>query len=282
MCEFCHKHGEGKKWYLEAENYAEDLISDMQRRKIMHNYLNSTDYLKKKAEDLKRLDKAPSFIRRVIRWRVIRDHKKTHFGQVIPIEDVEKIFKFVNTVTRITCMCRDVTMGKEHRFCYGLVLGPSGGPWDQFLKGLDGSFLGGPDMKGIEVMDKEQALKNIHKYERLGLCHTVWTFKTPFVGGICNCDRSDCMAMRATFAHDVPIMFRAEYVAENNHDLCKGCRRCMKVCQYGAIAFSAADMKSVIDPVKCYGCGICRSMCGNDAIKLVDRQSVPQAANLWM
>ena len=26
MCEFCHKHGEGKKWYLQAQNYAEDRL----------------------------------------------------------------------------------------------------------------------------------------------------------------------------------------------------------------------------------------------------------------
>ncbi len=31
MCEFCHKHGEGKKWYLQAANYSEDLLSDVRR-----------------------------------------------------------------------------------------------------------------------------------------------------------------------------------------------------------------------------------------------------------
>ncbi len=27
MCEFCTKHGEGKKWYLQMKNYAEELSS---------------------------------------------------------------------------------------------------------------------------------------------------------------------------------------------------------------------------------------------------------------
>ncbi len=27
MCEPCLKHGEGKKWYLKAENYSDDLPS---------------------------------------------------------------------------------------------------------------------------------------------------------------------------------------------------------------------------------------------------------------
>ena len=28
MCEFCTAHGEGKKWYLEMKNYAEELAHD--------------------------------------------------------------------------------------------------------------------------------------------------------------------------------------------------------------------------------------------------------------
>jgi hypothetical protein len=27
MCDVCHKHGEGKKWYLQANNYSQDLKS---------------------------------------------------------------------------------------------------------------------------------------------------------------------------------------------------------------------------------------------------------------
>lgn len=28
MCEFCTKHGEGKKWYLEMKNYAGELLHE--------------------------------------------------------------------------------------------------------------------------------------------------------------------------------------------------------------------------------------------------------------
>lgn len=282
MCEFCHQHGEGKKWYLQAKHYAEDLLSDLERRKVVTEHMNNTDGLRKQVNDLDLLDRAPDFVKRVVRWYVVRSHKKMHYGQVIPIEDVERIFQFVNKVTRVSCMCRDITVGGDQRYCYGVTMGPNGGEWDRLLEGLDGSFLGGPDMKGIEEISKEQALANFRKYERLGLCHTVWTFKTPFIGGICNCDKSDCLAMKVVLSHDMPIMFRAEYVADNDFDLCKGCRKCMQVCQYGAIGYSAANKKSVIDPRMCYGCGICRSMCKQDAISLKDRTSVPLAANLWM
>jgi len=38
MCEFCMKHGEGKKWYLEAKNYSEDLLSDVRRVKFIREF----------------------------------------------------------------------------------------------------------------------------------------------------------------------------------------------------------------------------------------------------
>jgi ferredoxin len=149
------------------------------------------------------------------------------------------------------------------------------------MQGVDKSFMNGPDSVGAEIITKEQAIANFREYEKEGLCHTVWTFQTPFIGGLCNCDRADCLAMRCTVTHDIPMMFRAEFIAEANPDKCVGCRQCMKLCQFGAISYSASNKKAVIDKMKCYGCGICRSACMKDAIRLEPRASVPAVANLW-
>jgi len=81
--------------------------------------------------------------------------------------------------------------------------------------------------------------------------------------------------------HDIPCMYRAEYVAKTNPDNCSGCRQCMRVCQFGAISYSAGGKKVMIDPRRCYGCGICRAACEKDAIHLEDRSKVPAVANLW-
>jgi len=88
---------------------------------------------------------------------------------------------------------------------------------------------------GLETQSKEDAISAFRSHEREGLCHTVWTFRPPFFGGVCNCDRSDCLAMRATVAHTIPVMFRAEYVAEVDPNVCAGCREYMRVCQFGAV-----------------------------------------------
>jgi Fe-S-cluster-containing hydrogenase component 2 len=55
----------------------------------------------------------------------------------------------------------------------------------------------------------------------------------------------------------------------------------MRFCQFGAINYSAALEKTVIDLRRCYGCGICRAACPSGAIELKDRAAVPAAAKLW-
>jgi ferredoxin len=281
MCEFCMKHGEGEKWYLQAKNYSEDLLSDVRRRKFIEEFFTDTEGLARDVESLDRLAKAPRIIRGLISRITSRKMKKVHFGQVVPIEEIEQIFGFVNSIVRVACICRHLSLGQEKRYCYGISLALDGGKLTEIVRSLDQSFLNGADAAGLETLTKEEAVAAFHAHESEGLCHSVWTFHTPFIGGICNCDRADCLAMRSTVTHAVPVMFRGEYVARVLPEECAGCRECMRVCQFGAATFSAATKQAFIDPRWCYGCGVCRAACKKDAIRLEDRNSVPAAANLW-
>ena len=281
MCEFCLKHGEGEKWYLQAKNYSDDLLSDIRRRRFIERFLSNTEGLKEKAGRLDKLDDAPRFLRRLIGKLVSARMKRLHFGQVLPIEDVERVFKMVGSIVRIACLCRHVTLGQEKRYCYGVTLKPDGGRFHEIIRGLDQNFLTGPDTPEAERLSKDEAIASLRDHEKEGLCHTVWTFGTPFIAGICNCDRSDCLAMRCTVTHAVPVMFRAEYVGAVDPDACTGCRQCMRLCQFGAMTYSAANQKAGIDPRRCYGCGICRAVCSKNAISLQPRVTVPIAAKLW-
>jgi Pyruvate/2-oxoacid:ferredoxin oxidoreductase delta subunit len=281
MCEFCLKHGEGKKWYLQAKNYSDELLSDIRRRRMIEEFFSNPDHLAKGIEYLDHLERTPKFIRSMIVRIITGRQKKTHFGQVVPVEEIEKIFGFAGSIVRVACVCRYVTLNREKRYCYGVSMSPDGGSLAEILKGLDKSFLTGPDTSGLEILSAEEAASAFREHEREGLCHTVWTFQSPFIGGVCNCDRSDCLAMRCTVTHSIPIMFRAEFIAEVDPDACIGCRQCMRVCQFGAIVYSASNKKVAIDQKRCFGCGICRSLCEKNAIRLIDRNKVPAAANLW-
>ncbi len=281
MCEFCLKHGEGKKWYLQAKNYAEDLAADVRRREMIRGMFQAVAQVPERIEKLNELDGAPGFVRRMIAWRSTARAKKIHFGQVVPIEEIAEILGFVNTIVRVQCICRNFTVGGEQRYCYGVSMGPNGGAMREIFEGLDSSFLAGPDGTGLEIVDKAEALRSMQEWEKRGLCHTVWTFVTPFIGGICNCDRADCLAMRSTIGRDIRAMFRAEYVATVDPDLCTGCRECSRVCPFGTVAWSQANERSSVDQRHCWGCGVCRSVCVPGAVTLVPRAEVPAAARVW-
>jgi Pyruvate/2-oxoacid:ferredoxin oxidoreductase delta subunit len=282
MCDFCHQHGEGKKWYLDARNYSEDLLSDLRRRKFVERFFETPEHLVKGEKALEKLGKVPPFFTRGIRRKITAKQQVNHFGQVVPIEDIETIMGFTTSVVRLACICRHVAFGPEHRYCYGISLAPQGGEMARLLQSIDAGYLVGPQTGGLEHLSKEEALAFMRENEEEGLCHTVWSFVTPFIGGICNCGLPGCLAMKATLTHKTPVMFRGEYVARVDEKKCAGCGECVKICPFDAYLAWKRKAKARIDPTKCYGCGICRSVCVKDAITLVDRAAVPAAASLWL
>ena len=247
------------------ENYSLELLDQHNRRKYAAEFLN--DFDKRVPASLEKLDKIRKTpLMALVRPILIKEQKENHYGQVVPMEDVEKIFEMVQGAVRLPYVCRRVTTGNMNaRYCYGLTMDK------QLMEALDDSF-------SLELLNKAEALDAIRKLDKEGLVHSVWTFKTPFIGGLCNCDQ-DCMAYRITHARGhYPVMFRAEWVAEVSPDLCNGCRQCMRRCQYGAIRYSSNNKKVVIDPTACYGCGVCRPICSWHAITLLARETVPEAA----
>jgi ferredoxin len=250
------------------ENYSQDLLDQKERRKFSAEFLNGFHTrVPKSIEKLDVVRKTP--LMNLAKPILTRAQKQDHYGQVVPMEDVEKIFELVQGAVRLPCVCRRVTTGNMNaRYCYGLTLDK------QLYALLDDSF-------SLETLTKEEALESIRKLDKEGLVHSVWTFKTPFIGGLCNCDQ-DCMAYRVTHARrDYPVIFRAEWVARVSAETCNGCRLCMRQCQYGAIRYSSNNKKVIIDPTACYGCGVCRAVCNKDAIRLSPRENVREAAGVW-
>jgi NAD-dependent dihydropyrimidine dehydrogenase PreA subunit len=270
MCEFCHQHGEGEKWYLRADNYATDLLHDMRRRKYIRHFFETPERLNRSIALLDDLNRLPAYVRSVVRPTLINRQKRKHYGQVLPLEDVEKIFDFITSVVRLPCICRKAGKGEEHRYCYGLSIEPGDDTeMGRVLRSISADYLNGPHTAGLEVISKTEALQQFRELEKKKMMHSVWTFMTPFIGGICNCDL-DCMALKAVHKN-YPVMFRAEYIAAVISDRCSGCKACLKACYFGALDFDQSTNTIIIDPLKCYGCGICRSFCREEAIYLQER-----------
>ena len=271
MCEFCIKHGEGKRWYLQAKNYSEDMLSDTRRRKLIEEFVKDPAAAARQVKKLRALERTPRVVSSAVRRLITSSMKKTHFGQVVPIEEIERIFECINSVVRVSCFCRHAIGKKEQRYCYGLSISPNGGELKKLLSGLDQSFLNGPDSSGYEVLSKQEALAKMRQHESEGLCHTIWTFYTPFICAICNCSRADCLAMRCTVDHQAPVMFRSEYQAAIDEAACIGCEDCLSFCQFSALQFNPLSSKMEINQQNCYGCGVCRTGCEQGAITLSEK-----------
>lgn len=262
VCEFCIKHGEGKKWYEVMENYSVELLNQSSRTDYIKTFFpnierSATSTIGKLEWTKAKIPLAYRFIRKLGTVRM----KNLHFGQVVPLEDAEKIIDMVQSVTRIPCVCRSVTIGHRNaRYCLVLGIDPAG---------IFGDY---PDLKAsLETLNPLQAKGLLREFDQKGLVHSIWTFKTPYIGAICNCDR-DCLAYRIQVSKDLmEIMFKAEYIAEVDPMLCSGCRNCQKMCQFGALEYSAFNKKCSINYVKCYGCGLCRNVCPKQAIYLSEK-----------
>lgn len=42
MCEFCSKHGDGRIWFKNAANYANDFLADLRRRDYVKHFFEPT------------------------------------------------------------------------------------------------------------------------------------------------------------------------------------------------------------------------------------------------
>lgn len=281
MCQFCHQHGEGKKWYLEAKNYSEELLFQDGRIQFIKNFVRKAAVRGGSSMEgkLRKAAKAPAWLRRLVFWKEERKYRREHFGQIVPLEDVKQVLQIANSIVRVPCVCRKISTRKtSSEFCFGLGIDP--GKLAGMEDVLRESFGTGPEVKLFDRVTPEEAYDLHRSFEKKGLVHTIWTFKTPFIGGVCNCDRSDCLAMLGN-RYNFNVFFRAEYVAETHPESCTGCRACLAMCQFGAVGYSVLNRKAFVDPLRCYGCGICRGACEFDAISLVPRNSHSVAGRLW-
>ncbi|MDH4140732.1 MAG: 4Fe-4S binding protein [Coriobacteriia bacterium] len=279
MCQFCVQHGDGKAWYLQAENYAFDLSRDLERRGYVIDFVRNFDGNRARLlTGVEVLERAPDNVERAVKGRITKRMQGHHFGQPVPIEECERIFDFATSIVRLPCVCRTYAGKAERGYC----LAVTAVPMDDTLADAFEGFDMGPDISRLESMSADEAMTLLRQCEREGLMHSVWTFITPFIGAICNCDLpSGCMAMQLTVAHDVKIMWRGEHVATMAEERCTSCGSCVEICPFGAIEVTDSEEAVALRQGDCWGCGVCRAACEQGAISLVPRLSIPAVADLW-
>jgi ferredoxin len=274
VCKFCVEHGDGKKWYLQASNYAADLRADLGRRGFMVGFVRDFDRTRRRAlTAAELLDAAPRFISDPLRRRFSRRMEKVHFGQPVPIEECERIFGIATSIVNVPCPCRTFAGGPEAGYCLLVTASPVD---DGLLAEGYAGYGGGPDVSMFQRLTGAEAVALLRRCETQGLMHSVWTFLTPFIGAICNCSmESGCLAMRLTIGHGAAVMWKGESVARVDPASCTGCGNCAALCPFKAIDAGRGAPGAAIRERDCWGCGVCRAACAPAAISLHPREGAP-------
>ena len=278
MCEWCEKYADGhERWYFNPANYARRLYKvrkeEAEARGAEANpqaaggmAVVSTDYLEARERgDRETMEQ--------IKQRVEAFSWATHFGQVITLDDALKICDIMYPISLLTCACRRSMEGlpdEENFTCMGMGQGMY--KWERWPDTYRG---------GVHFLTPDEAKEIITKMNKRGLVQTVYTFGTPYLAGLCNCDYPDCAGIRATIDLGIRVLWKGHYVARVDPELCNGCAQCIHRCQFRALSFSPSRNIAYIDQYQCFGCGLCASECPQDAITLVERASLPALANEW-
>lgn len=277
------EYGEGDYWYFNPKNYARPMYKKPKQTKeapdVSMAGLENTA-IKGIQSIIDTKDESEEEYRSQLE-NLSFTMREMASSQVIPLEDAKKIVEDIaQPLVKIDCICRRMTRatleGNERpRSCLALGVGMLS--WELTPERYKG---------GVEFISPDEAKKFLEYWNKKGMVHTIMTFgKTvegaPYIGGLCNCDYPDCIAIRFRNDYNIKGLLKGEYVAKVDYETCKGCGTCVSRCQFGAIKKEVTMNKANIDMFKCFGCGLCKEACPESAITLVERNSIPVLKDEW-
>jgi NAD-dependent dihydropyrimidine dehydrogenase PreA subunit len=264
MCRFCVQHGKGNKWFHHVDNFEKKHLDDKQRHE-----LSRAIYLETSKEDiplspfmagygmllkgLPLLLKTPA-VKYAVRPAANRLVEKYHVGQVITLEEAQRMVDISGHVALFDCWCRH-RKGNSEACCMGV------GAYGDLADDI-------PELKHINISPGE-AKEIMEQYEDRGSFHSVWTVKPPFISTICNCDNKVCHGTEGLRLGVTSALHQGHGSAMTRQDMCTGCNLCIPRCPFG-VRYERGGVVFV-DKEDCFGCGLCRRVCPEGAIWMVDR-----------
>jgi NAD-dependent dihydropyrimidine dehydrogenase PreA subunit len=287
MCHYCVQHGEGQKYFLNAKNYATKMYR-LKRKEVAKKAEEAEKERKEKeggvslapgapvdldlmlAELVKDVADATGVdVDKVPMLRKKAEHflSNYHYNQVVTLDEALAITDITYPIALMQCVCRRESRGMyekgEAQYCFALGVGLY--KWERWPE----------TYRGITFITPGEAKERLRWFNKRGCVHSITTFYTPYIGGLCNCELPACLAIRGRLGYGLSTMVKGEYVAKPITERCTGCGDCIMRCQFGAMAFSPSRNKVNIDLQKCFGCGLCVTQCRREAIELVERTRVP-------
>ncbi|MGQ9824947.1 MAG: ATP-binding protein [Desulfotomaculales bacterium] len=274
MCNWCVKHGDGGRWYLNTQNYAQKMYKIRQKE------------VKRKGAEANPQTMAEDLLREAMEARTVNPENfpmlkeraeqlshAVHFGQVVTLQEVQAIMEIAYPIARMTCACRRQVRAlkdSDNFFCMGLGVGMF--KWERWPETYRG---------GVEFLGPQEAKEWLAEVNKKGAVHTFWTFGTPYIGGICNCEYPVCLGIRNRLDYDLKVLIKGHYVAVVDYSKCAGCGTCVERCQFGAVRLEVSLGRANVNMLRCFGCGLCETGCPHGAITMVERETIPLLANEW-
>jgi NAD-dependent dihydropyrimidine dehydrogenase PreA subunit len=283
MCEFCLQHGtKADKWYLNPRNF--DLWKAWREDPEFKRVTDATFSLAFGEGMMGRFDfldacfdglHPPAEVS-----KSLNDFSRESLivGQILPIEDAERVLEIPQQydvkIGLTICECRKLWGGIDEMVCMH---------FQPVCDLIAEKFL--PIERYNRYVDAEEAKTITRQASERGCVQWVSGTPVPYVMNICNCELPFCVPLRN---HLFPQIYgpalKSHYLGIVDRARCNGCRgkpACMSACQFGAMRFSRHEQRVIIIPSLCYGCGVCRTRCQRDAIRLVDRECIETVKDEW-
>jgi NAD-dependent dihydropyrimidine dehydrogenase PreA subunit len=161
-------------------------------------------------------------------------------------EALDIIDKLDDDPYMIPCNCKSVAMNcdKPRNVCIA------------FMKGINSEW----DRGHGKPLTRQEAKELLRFANKNGLMQT-----SEFQHAICNCDGCCCYPIRASQMIGAKGLWPKKlYSVIWNKDRCINCKKCTKICNFGA--FAEKEGKVFFDEKNCWGCTICSSNCPVNAI----------------
>jgi len=284
MCQMCLKHGAAGKWYLNAKNYMNEIYEDANSYEYLENLWGNLErsYVRKvyglmNMSGLSKHANTP-LIGKVLKWYANRGFlfdgtkKKInyaatqgHFGQVITINEAKTIVtEIAPIIAKAQCPCKYFTRGIKEATCLGFT------PLVEVLNKLP-RFV---PKNGVEILNPDKAIAFLDEMSKKGRVNTIWCAPVPAIAALCSCDAPSCGALRLR-EFNINACWKGDYIADLDKDKCIQCGNCSNRCQFKALEYREG-LGPEINLHLCFGCGKCTEVCEQHAIKLIDRNQIPE------
>lgn len=172
---------------------------------------------------------------------------------VMPSEQALEILRSAETIALNNCVCRSHYKRCDH-------------PLDVcFL--LDELAVKRVDKQTARYVDLEEAEDVLREANKRGLVHLSFYMPGNKIYAFCSCCDCCChdlQLMRLYSRSD--IIARSEYVVTTDMETCSDCGECIDRCFFGARTWNEEKMD--YNPEACYGCGLCITVCPEEATEL--------------